>query len=230
MWMCSEKSMKGLFHSHEATKSWRKRASPLPLCDLDSVITLRHPSTAPADLRPDKGSSWRTSCGSSITGSLSHTSRESGPSRLTSSFYPQAGRPADSAPGLGCAQAGRHLPKTMPLPPRLTRSIPHFTPLSEQLELLGGGPDVSTGGDEVQSLALTLTAATAWANPSRSELRFLICQMQVSIFVRLLCGSKQMLSTMPGTWWAPNNSNPKYIYREGPLQHDGEVGCQSKGS
>lgn len=51
MWMCSEKSMKGLFHSHEATKSWRKRASPLPLCDLDSVITLRHPSTAPADLR-----------------------------------------------------------------------------------------------------------------------------------------------------------------------------------
>lgn len=81
------------------------------------------------------------------------------------------------------AQTGRHLPKTMPLPPRLTWSIPHFphfTPLSEQLELLGGGPDESTGGDEVQSLALTLTAATAWANPSRSELPFLICKMRVS--------------------------------------------------
>lgn len=202
----------------------------MPLCELDSVITLRcpgeipHPTTAPADpCSPDKGSSWRTSCGSSITGSLSHTSREPGPSRPTSSFHPQAGRPADSAPGLGCAQAGRHLPKTMPLPPRLTRSIPHFphfTPLSEQLELLGGGPDESTGGDEVQSLALTLTAATAWANPSRSELRFLICQMRVSIFTRLLCGSKQMLSTMPGTWWALNNSNPKCIYIErGPYNN-----------
>lgn len=131
---------------------------------------------------------------------------------------PQAGRPADSAPGLGYAQAGRHLPKTMPLPPRLTRSVPHFphfTPLSEELELLGGGPDESTGGEEVQSLALTLTAATAWANPSRSELRFLICKMRVSIFIRLLCGSKQMLSTTPGTWWVLNNSNPKYIQREG---------------
>lgn len=105
----------------------------------------------------------------------------------------------------------------MTLPPRLTRSIPHFphfTPLSEQLELLGGGPEESTGGDEVQSLPLTLTAATAWANPSRSELRFLIYKMRVSIFLRLLCGPKQMLSTMPGTWWVPNNSSPKCIYIE----------------
>lgn len=146
-------------------KAERKRASPLPLCDWDSVITLRspgeipHPSTAPVDpCGPDTGSSCRTSCGPSITGALSHTPREPGPSRPTSSFYPQAGRPADSAPGLGCAQAGRHLPKTMTLPPRLTQSIPHFphfTPLSEQLELLGGGPEESTGGDEVQSPALT---------------------------------------------------------------------------
>lgn len=53
-----------------------------------------------------------------------------------------------------------------------------------------------------------LQAVIPCANPSRSlSFCFLICKMGGNIFIGLLCGSKEMLSTMPGTQQALNNVN-----------------------
>lgn len=105
MWMCSEKSIKGLSHNNGGVKSQEEQSlSPTSLWPGGGVTKLRSPGEIYTPYCGPDRSLWplkRTcevfSCSSSVTGSRMHTSQEPGPRRSTSSFHPQTG----GAPRLG---------------------------------------------------------------------------------------------------------------------------------
>lgn len=171
MRICYETSIKRLFHIHGGTKSWeRTRASPLlltwtvlPHSDLqENLRTQPWPQHVPAAFTKNPAGAFPH--GSSVTGSLFHTSREPSPSRPDPSFLLRPAGPAGSTRGWVNARAGRHLPKTMFSTSLCTHSVPHCMPLSlsKHLELLRGAQMSPWVGMENKGSELAVKGFTSW--------------------------------------------------------------------
>lgn len=158
MWMCSEKSRKGLFPVMGPPKAGRKRACLLPLYDFVSPHSGRQEIHTPyggpgRPLQPLRRIQPEGFPGVLHSQGLYPTPPES-PTEQADLFLPPSGWASllTLLQGWGCAQAGRHLPRTTP-PRPLCSHCPSLTSLPcPNTWSSWGCPEESTGGDGEQRL------------------------------------------------------------------------------